>query len=128
MTRSTILTLAAILGGLAVTAGAFGAHGLKDRLPADDLAIFETAVRYQAWHALALLGLVALPEGARRVGLAAALLAAGTIVFSGSLYVLVLTGPRWLGAITPIGGTLMIAGWIVLATVRLPAAGADPVR
>lgn len=112
------LRTAAILGALAVAFGAFGAHGLKGRVSPDDLTIFETAVRYHAWHALALLGCACLPTGLKRIGLAVALLLAGTVVFSGSLYLLVLLDVRWLGAITPIGGTLLIAGWTALATAR----------
>jgi uncharacterized membrane protein YgdD (TMEM256/DUF423 family) len=117
MTSNRILTIAAVSGGLAVGLGAFGAHGLKELVPAEDLATWETAVRYQAWHALALLA-CALLAPARRVAPAAWCLALGSLVFSGTLYVLVLTDARWLGAITPIGGVLMIVGWLLLATVR----------
>ncbi len=117
MDSPRILTFAAVLGAVAVTAGAFGAHGLKDHVAPEDLAIWETAVRYQAWHALALLACAALAP-ARRLGGAVWCFLIGTVVFSGSLYVLVLTGARWLGAITPLGGVLMIAGWVLLATVR----------
>ena len=98
--------------------GAFGAHALRDRLPATDLDIYNKAVMYQLIHALgigmiALLGMTQLDlqSACLRGG---AILLAGTIIFSGSLYLLVLTDTRWLGAITPIGGTLMIAGWLML--------------
>ena len=109
-------TMGALLAGLAVAAGAFGAHGLRDRLTPDMLAIFETAVRYQMYHALALL---AVAWAATRWPDSSAVLAgwcfvAGIVVFSGSLYVLALTGVRWLGAITPLGGLAFLAGWALL--------------
>ena len=101
----------------AVAAGAFGAHALKGRLAPERLDIFETAARYQAYHALALL-LVSLLAG--RAGGTALLVAggaftAGTLLFSGSLYALALTGARWLGALTPLGGVLLLAGWGAIA-------------
>ncbi len=112
------LTLGSLLGGLGVALGAFGAHGLKTRLTADSLATFETAVRYQVYHAIALV-LVALAisawPGSRWSNAAGWLFFAGVILFSGSLYLLVGTGQRWLGAITPLGGVAFIAGWICLA-------------
>ena len=112
----------ATLALLAVALGAFGAHALRERLEARALEIFETAVRYQMYHALALLGVAWLSTrlAGPLTGWAGWLMVAGTVVFSGSLYLLVLTGPRWLGAITPIGGVLLIAGWllVVLALVR----------
>lgn len=113
----TFALVAAVLGGLGVAAGAFGAHALRARLSPNDLDIFETAVRYQMYHALALLGVAwaAGRWGGPAVHAAGWLFVAGTIVFSGSLYVLVLTGPRWLGAVTPIGGVAFIAGWVALA-------------
>jgi len=102
---------------IAVALGAFGAHGLRARIVPDMLATFEIGVRYQMYHALALLavGAVAgrLPGGA--VAAAGWLFVAGTVVFSGSLYALALTGHRWLGAITPLGGLAFLAGWAVLA-------------
>jgi len=117
------LLAAAIFGFLAVAAGAFGAHILESRLDANDLAIFETAVRYQMYHALALLGvgiLVRLRErSSRALDAAGWLFIAGIVVFSGSLYFLVLTGPRWLGAITPLGGLALLAGWACLAVAAL---------
>jgi uncharacterized membrane protein YgdD (TMEM256/DUF423 family) len=102
-----------------VILGAFGAHSLRDRLGPQMLAVFETGVRYQMFHALALLaaGLAASRWGATGGPLFATagwLFAAGTILFSGSLYVLTLTGIRWFGAITPLGGVSFIAGWILL--------------
>jgi uncharacterized membrane protein YgdD (TMEM256/DUF423 family) len=100
-----------------VAAGAFGAHGLKGRLDADMLATFEVGVRYQMYHAFALIA--AAWAAARWPGSLATsagwLFLAGTVVFSGSLYLLSLTGQCWLGAITPIGGLAFLAGWLCLA-------------
>jgi uncharacterized membrane protein YgdD (TMEM256/DUF423 family) len=102
---------------LAVAAGAFGAHALRARLAPDLLAVFETAARYQMYHALALLGVAwAVTRYAPGpVRIAGWLFIGGTIVFSGSLYILALSGTRWLGAITPVGGLLFLAGWLSLA-------------
>jgi uncharacterized membrane protein YgdD (TMEM256/DUF423 family) len=100
-----------------VAAGAFGAHGLKGRLGDELLAVFETGVRYQMYHALALFA--AAWAAARWPGAltsaAGWLFVAGTVVFSGSLYALSLTGQRWLGAVTPLGGLAFLAGWLCLA-------------
>lgn len=116
---------AALLGLLGVALGAFGAHALKARLGAELLAVWQTAVQYQLWHALAGLAaaLFALHAGtARPYVLSGWLFVAGAVVFSGSLYLMALTGARTLGAVTPIGGALMLAGWGVLAwgLLRLP--------
>jgi len=100
----------ALLGGLGVALGAFGAHTLREQVTPAMLEVFETGVKYQMFHAAALLALGA-HRGQRR---APAWLLAGTLVFSFSLYALVLTGARWLGAVTPIGGALMIIGWFVV--------------
>ena len=107
----------AVSAFLAVAAGAFGAHALRARLPADLLAVFETAARYQMYHALALLAVAILAARWPGMPLRAAgwLFIGGTVVFSGSLYLLALTGTRWLGAITPLGGLCFIAGWLALA-------------
>lgn len=110
-------SLGAVSGAIAVAAGAFGAHGLRLRLTPDLLAIFDTAARYQMFHALALLAAgwaVSRWPGtsARAAGWC---FLAGTMVFSGSLYALSLSGIRALGAITPVGGVLFIAGWLLLA-------------
>ena len=104
-------------GLIAVAAGAFGAHALRSRLPADQLAIFETGARYQTYHALGLLAVAwALSRGAAPIAAWAGwLFLAGTVVFSGSLYLLALTGIRWWGAITPLGGVAFLAGWACLA-------------
>ena len=108
--------LGSFLAGTAVAAGAFGAHALKDRIAPELLAAFSTGARYQMIHALALLavawGVARWPEA--RLGLGGWMLAAGTLVFSGSLMLMALTGARWMGAITPIGGLLLISGWAVL--------------
>lgn len=101
----------AVLAALGVALGAFGAHALRARLGPDLLATFETGVRYQMYAALALLVLGTQPSQRH----APALLLAGATVFSGSLYLLVLTGQRWLGAVTPLGGLLLIAGFLVAA-------------
>jgi uncharacterized membrane protein YgdD (TMEM256/DUF423 family) len=112
----TFWTLGCVLGLLAVAAGAFGAHALRARLGADMLAVWETAARYQMYHALALL-VVAFAAGRTGGGGWAAagwLFTAGIVVFCGSLYLLAFTGTRWLGAITPIGGLCFLAGWAAL--------------
>jgi len=111
------LLLGSILGFLGVGLGAFGAHALKARLAPELLVIFETGVRYQMYHALALLavGLAAPRLGeatARRSGLAFTF---GVLIFSGTLYALALTGVRWLGAVTPVGGVLLLFGWLNMA-------------
>jgi uncharacterized membrane protein YgdD (TMEM256/DUF423 family) len=109
--------LGALSAFLAVAAGAFGAHALRARLSPDLLAVFETAARYQMYHALGLLAVAWMvtrwpgPWPAR----AGWLFVAGTVLFSGSLYALALTGVRWLGAITPLGGAAFLAGWLCLA-------------
>jgi uncharacterized membrane protein YgdD (TMEM256/DUF423 family) len=105
----------AVLGFLAVALGAFGAHGLREHLTAESLAIYQTGVQYQMAHALALLLVAALFD---RVGLGkvvAWLFIFGVLIFSGSLYLLAITGQRWLGAITPLGGLCFLVGWVTLA-------------
>jgi len=109
--------MGSLSAGLAVALGAFGAHGLRSRLGADLLATFETGVRYQMYHALALLAVAwAATHWTRSVFPAYAgwLFVAGTLLFSFSLYLLALTGMRWLGAITPLGGVAFVAGWVCL--------------
>lgn len=104
---------AAAFGALAVMFGAFGAHALRGQLDAASLQIWHTAVDYQFWHAVALLGLAS--ASASRVRLAGTIaFTAGILLFSGSLYALALGAPRWLGAITPVGGLLLIGGWACL--------------
>ena len=114
----TFLVLGALCAMLAVMLGAFGAHALRNRLPAELLAVFHTGVQYHFWHALGLLaiGLVLLHvPGSAPVRWAGWLMLAGIVVFSGSLYVLSISGVRWLGAITPLGGLSFIAAWALLA-------------
>ena len=107
----------AALCGLGVLLGAFGAHGLAGRITPEMLSIFETGVRYHLVHGLALLGVAwaasRWPSGL--INAAGWLFVLGVIVFSGSLYVLSITGARWLGAITPIGGLCLTVGWLLLA-------------
>ncbi len=114
--RKGFLMWGAVSGGVAVAAGAFGAHALAEKLPADRLAVFETAARYQMYHALALLAISCRPASvqSRRLAVAGVLFVAGTVLFSGSLYALALTGIRWLGAVTPVGGVSWLAAWALL--------------
>jgi|TARA_B100001146_G_scaffold91348_1_gene80926 uncharacterized membrane protein YgdD (TMEM256/DUF423 family) len=112
-----------VLCGLGVILGAFGAHGLRARLSPEMLVVFETGVRYHLIHAL---GLLAVAWAASRwpgsyASIAGYLFVAGIFIFSGSLYVLAITGIRWLGAITPIGGVCLIVGWGLLAVGVLRA-------
>lgn len=109
--------LGAVSGFIAVAAGAFGAHALKTRLTPDMLAVFETAARYQMYHALALLAVAwAWARWPGRLATASGwCFVAGTVLFSGSLYAMTLTGARGLGAVTPFGGVLFLAGWLLLA-------------
>ena len=110
--------LGSILAGIAVGLGAFGAHGLRGILSPEDLVTFETGVRYQMYHALALLGVAWAVTQWETVLLewSGWLFVVGILVFSGSLYILVLTGQRWLGAVTPLGGLALILGWVLLAS------------
>lgn len=117
-------TQAAVLGFLAVALGAFGAHGLRAHLSAEALAWWHTAVLYHALHALALLGasLAAARAPSRPLRIAGTCFVLGVLLFSGSLYALALTGVRALGAVTPAGGVLLLAGWaaLVVAARRGP--------
>lgn len=110
------LVLAAFFGLTGVALGAFAAHGLKSQLSAEYLAVFQTGVHYQLIHALALIGvaLLALHAPSRLLSIAGALFVVGVLLFSGSLYLLTLTGIGKLGIITPIGGTAFLAGWFCL--------------
>jgi uncharacterized membrane protein YgdD (TMEM256/DUF423 family) len=109
--------LGCLMAGLGVAAGAFGAHALKQRLAPDLLAAFETAVRYQMYHAFGLLALALTSDrwSGLNVNLAGWLFVIGIILFSGSLYALCLTGVRTFGAITPLGGLCFLAAWALLA-------------
>jgi uncharacterized membrane protein YgdD (TMEM256/DUF423 family) len=113
--------LGALSALLAVAAGAFGAHALRNRLVPDTLVVFETSARYHMYHALGLLAaawaVARWPGGAATA--AGWLFVAGTVVFSGSLYLLSFTGQRWLGAVTPLGGLAFILGWAALAWAAL---------
>ncbi|HEX2165726.1 MAG TPA: DUF423 domain-containing protein [Longimicrobiales bacterium] len=107
----------ALLAAAAVAAGAFGAHALADRLTPERLATWETAARYHLIHAVALvlLGAIAARWPTPLLAVSGALFLFGILVFGGTVYALALGGPRWLGAITPLGGLALIAGWVVMA-------------
>jgi uncharacterized membrane protein YgdD (TMEM256/DUF423 family) len=114
----TFLLMGSLAGFLGVGLGAFGAHGLKTRLSAEMLTVFETGVRYQMYHALALLvtsAVIGHMGSARLLAGAGWLFVAGIVLFSGSLYALALTGVSTLGAITPLGGLAFLGGWACLA-------------
>jgi uncharacterized membrane protein YgdD (TMEM256/DUF423 family) len=122
---ATILRIAALLGASAVALGAFGAHGLRDLVPLENLPWWETAARYHLFHALAALALSSIQLGRlslrRWIG---RLFLAGTVFFSGSLYAMTLGAPRVLGAVTPFGGAAWIAAWLMLLALipRQPTA------
>ncbi|MEK9527416.1 MAG: DUF423 domain-containing protein [Gammaproteobacteria bacterium] len=122
MNGSLLLALGAVSGAISVMLGAFGAHALKARLSADALSAFQTAVQYQMMHSLALIAvglwLVRHPDDMLS-RYAAVAFCFGILFFSGSLYGLTLGGPRWLGPVTPIGGTLFIAGWLLFAVAAI---------
>jgi uncharacterized membrane protein YgdD (TMEM256/DUF423 family) len=111
-----LVLIGCVSAGLGVAAGAFGAHMLKDLLEPNMLAIYDTATRYQMYHAFGLIlsGLVVRVGRDARSGKAGWLFLAGTLLFCGSLYGVSLLGIRWLGAVTPVGGVLFIVGWLVL--------------
>ena len=112
------MIISAISGALAVAAGAFGAHGLRDRVTADQLAAWSTATQYHLIHSAVLLALALYALYAdKSIRLPASLFLAGVLLFSGSIYLLVLTPWRWLGPITPIGGLCLIAGWLSLLSL-----------
>lgn len=117
MKNRTILLAGAIFMALAVLLGAFGAHALKKVLSPDMLAIYKTGVEYQFYHALGLLliGVIGFHIRSKYLWWAGLFISIGIIIFSGSLYVLTLSGIKALGAITPIGGLSFVAGWIFLA-------------
>jgi uncharacterized membrane protein YgdD (TMEM256/DUF423 family) len=114
----TFIVIGAVAMALGVILGAFGAHGLKNKLTPDLLAVYQTGVEYHLYHALGLILVgVLINQFPQVAGLHTGgwLLLAGIVIFSGSLYVLAISGIRWLGAITPIGGTAFIAGWLWIA-------------
>lgn len=110
---SALAAAGALLAAIGIALGAFGAHGLRASLSPDALGWWQIAVQYQMWNAVGLVALGAF-GGARPLA-PALLIGAGTLLFSGTLYAMALTGMRWLGAVTPIGGLLMIAGWLFAA-------------
>lgn len=112
----TIIATGALIAFLAVMAGAFGAHGLKDTLSSNQVDIFQTGVQYQMMHALGLLliGNIKLQTQEKYLAVAAWLMLTGILLFSGSLYALSLSGIRWLGAITPFGGVCFLLAWLVV--------------
>lgn len=114
---ATWFAIGALFAGLGVVLGAFGAHGLRARLTPELLAVFETGVRYHMYHALALfaVGWAAARWPSMWITCAGGLFVAGIVIFSGSLYILALTGVRAWGAVTPIGGLGLILGWAALA-------------
>ena len=111
-------TVGSILASFGVMLGAFGAHGLEDRVTPDLIEVWNTGARYHLIHAVAVCLVAAHPARPRWAG---ACFVAGIVLFSGSLYLMTLTGQRWLGAITPLGGLSFIIGWFVLASARPPA-------
>ncbi|MFZ5757076.1 MAG: DUF423 domain-containing protein [Pseudomonadota bacterium] len=119
-----ILAAGAINGALAVMAGAFGAHGLKARLTPELLATWNTAAGYHMYHALALvlIGVLLAAQPQPSLNGPGVAMLVGIVLFSGSLYALALTGIKVLGAITPIGGTAFIVGWLWLAWLALRSA------
>src|SRR4051794_15451291 len=111
------LVIGAAFAAVSVACGAFGAHRLKQSLNREQLEIWETAARYQMYQGLGLLavGILAMRHCRSPIHCAGGTMALGSVIFSGCLYVLALSGPRWLGAVVPIGGVLMIVGWICMA-------------
>ncbi len=119
MTPQTLARCAALTGALAVVAGALGSHGLAERLALNGhVATWDTAVRYHLAHAVALLALAGLAARGKRATFAATGMLLGTAIFSGTLYAIALGGPSWLGMITPVGGVLLVCGWLATALPR----------
>jgi uncharacterized membrane protein YgdD (TMEM256/DUF423 family) len=118
----TFFFISSLSGAIGVMLGAFGSHGLRQRLTSESMVTFEIGVRYQMYHALAMIA-ASIASGrwstSSLPSVAGWLFAIGTILFSGSLYLLALTQKRWLGAITPFGGLAFIAGWVCLALSAL---------
>ncbi len=121
MTHSSFLPVGAILAFFAIAFGAFGAHGLKDTLTAEQLSVFQTAVDYHMWHAigLTLIGLMPSPKKSRLLLASGWFMFAGIVLFSGSLYALSLSGISLFGAITPIGGLSFLIAWALLASTSI---------
>ncbi len=117
-----MLAISGVLGGLGVIAGAFAAHALKERLDPASLNAFEVGVRYQIYHAIALLGLCAVPLWSSRwIRCAGWSWLIGVLLFSGSLYGLAFTDWKWLGPVTPLGGVAFIVGWVCVAGAAMTA-------
>lgn len=121
------IVIAAVLGLTGVAAGAFGAHALKSRITPEKLTSFEVGVRYQMYHALALFAVawVISKRPSRAATAAGVCMTIGVAMFSGSIYGLSLTEQRWLGPVTPIGGALMMVGWLMLGIAGAKAGGSD---
>ncbi len=118
------VVLGALLAALGVALGAYAAHALRARLAPEVFAIYQTATQYHMWHAVGLVGVGLLCNVYPGSGLLRAsgwLLALGIVLFSGSLYLLAVTGMRWLGAVTPLGGSALILGWLAMAIALLRA-------
>lgn len=120
MTNRLPLIMGALLATVGITLGAFGAHALKASLSPEALGWWQTGVQYQMWNAIGLVALATLPLRVRVAGL---LIGSGTVIFAGSLYLMALTDVRWLGAVTPLGGLLMIAGWVVVSWQAIRSKG-----
>lgn len=116
LTSRRFIALGAFIAFLSVALGAFGAHAVKNSITPELMRVYQTAVDYQFYHALGLIliGLIYQLHQSRLITVAGWLMLTGIIIFSGSLYILSLSGIRWLGAITPIGGTAFIAAWLLL--------------
>ena len=120
--HSQFIAIGALFGLLAVALGAFGAHALRSRLAAEQLAVFQTGVQYQMYHALALIGVgvwLKMQPGRGLLTSAGWLFVVGIVLFSGSLYILTLSGQRKFGAITPLGGLAMMVGWLLVLVSAL---------
>ncbi len=129
MSAKIAIILAGLFGFMGVAAGAFGAHGLRDRLSARDLEIWQTGAHYQQLHAVALLAVALWAMHARTAGqstglhgVAMALFTAGIVIFAGTLYAMPLGAPRFLGAITPLGGLCLLGAWATVALIGLRSA------
>ena len=122
------LAVGAIISGIGVALGAFGAHGLKTRVDAASMAVYQTGVQYQLVHGLALIAIASSRDiiTAARLKLIARLWTIGIILFCGSLYLLAVTGVKILGAITPLGGVCFLTGWLILASSALKCARNTP--
>jgi len=128
MTAKIGILLAGLNGLIGVAAGAFGAHGLRERVSPRDLEIWQTGAHYQQVHAVALLAVAlwALHNAGGQTalhGVAMTLFTAGMLIFSGTLYAMTLGGPRWLGAITPLGGLCLLGAWATVALIGLRSPG-----